>query len=148
MMKVFKFIADNKAAISFGLAAASIAVPALAPLAGAFIGGTAISMLTGDDVVSSGYGDRKLVTPGGTYALNNQDTVIAGTNLFRANDIMSKADDVMSYPKGALSLGGGDNSGVIAAIKELIGEVRREKPIMLDGNKVGVGLGFSNYQSR
>ena len=148
MMKVFKFIADNKAAISLGLAAASIAVPALAPLAGAFIGGTAISMLTGDDVVSSGYGDRKLVTPGGTYALNNQDTVIAGTNLFRANDIMSKADDVMSYPKGALSLGGGDNSGVIAAIKELIGEVRREKPIMLDGNKVGVGLGFSNYQSR
>ena len=43
---------------------------------------------------------------------------------------------------------GGDNSGVIAAIKELIGEVRREKPILLDGNKVGVAQGLSKYQSR
>lgn len=34
-----------------------------------------------DDLIS-GYGDRVLTTPAGSYALNNADDVIAGTNLF------------------------------------------------------------------
>lgn len=154
IVNTFKSIYKYRALITALLGAAAIGtafIPGGAVLAMP-LGTAALAMgsvtAISDGVIPPGYGDRKLVTSGGTYALNNQDTVIAGTNLFRANDIMSKADDVMSYPKGALSLGGGDNSGVIAAIKELIGEVRREKPIMLDGNKVGVGLGFSNYQSR
>jgi len=54
----------------------------------------------GADDLMSGYGNRTLSTPQGTYALNNNDTVIAGTNLFRGND-------VYSGPAGALSLGGG-----------------------------------------
>ncbi len=45
----------------------------------------------------SGYGERTLITPKGAYALNNKDTVIAGTNLFRGND-------VFSGPAGALNL--------------------------------------------
>ena len=53
-----------------------------------------------DDMIS-GYGERTLITPKGSYALNNQDTVIAGTNLFRGND-------VYSGPKGAINLGGGE----------------------------------------
>jgi hypothetical protein len=79
---------------------------------GALIGGIAgaASAAIADDMV--GYGARTLITPSGPIALNNNDTVIAGTNLF-------KGDDVMSFGKGALSLGGGDNSDVIAAIKEL-----------------------------
>jgi hypothetical protein len=56
--------------------------------------------LVGADDLMSGYGSRTLSTPQGTYALNNNDTVIAGTNLFRGND-------VYSGPAGALSLGGG-----------------------------------------
>jgi len=56
--------------------------------------------LVGADDLMSGYGNRTLSTPQGTYALNNNDTVIAGTNLFRGND-------VYSGPAGALSLGGG-----------------------------------------
>ena len=36
----------------------------------------------GDDVVSEGYGGRTLMGPEGAIALNNKDTVIAGTNLF------------------------------------------------------------------
>jgi hypothetical protein len=36
----------------------------------------------GDDVMSEGgYGKRTLLTPKGSIKLNNQDTVIAGTNL-------------------------------------------------------------------
>jgi hypothetical protein len=51
---------------------------------------------TADDLMS-GYGDRTLVTPNGSYALNNNDTVIAGTNLFRGND-------VYSGPAGAINM--------------------------------------------
>lgn len=39
--------------------------------------------LFGNDVISSGYGNRTLLTPKGSIALNNDDTVIAGTNLGR-----------------------------------------------------------------
>jgi hypothetical protein len=60
----------------------------------------AIGSSKADDLMS-GYGDRTLITPQGSYALNNQDTVIAGTNLFRGND-------VYSGPKGAINLGGAE----------------------------------------
>jgi hypothetical protein len=53
---------------------------------------------TANDMMSD-YGDRTLITPQGSYALNNNDTVIAGTNLFRGND-------VYSGPKGAINLSG------------------------------------------
>ena len=36
-----------------------------------------------DDIMSPGYGKRILSAPEGTFALNNKDTVIAGTNLNR-----------------------------------------------------------------
>ena len=41
--------------------------------------------------------------PEGTFALNNKDTIIAGTNLFRANDMISA-------PAGGINLGGGGSS--------------------------------------
>jgi hypothetical protein len=72
-----------------------LTIIALNPLAaiGAVAGlgiGTAVVAGIGatiaDDVVSSpGYGDRKLVTPTGTIALNNNDTLMAGTNLLPPN---------------------------------------------------------------
>ena len=48
--------------------------------------------ITGDDVVSEGYGKRTLLMDKGAIALNDKDTVIAGTSLF------SKGDDVISGP--------------------------------------------------
>jgi hypothetical protein len=68
---------------------------------GAVAGGLlAAGGVAANDMMSD-YGDRTLITPQGTYALNNQDTVIAGTNLFRGND-------VYSGPKGAINLGGAE----------------------------------------
>jgi hypothetical protein len=60
-------------------------------------------MVKGDDVMSpgdgsSGYGKRTLFGPEGAIQLNNKDTVIAGTDLFK------KGDDVISAPKGAVSV--------------------------------------------
>lgn len=44
--------------------------------------GAAAAMATADDMIAPpGYGDRILSTPKGSIALNNNDTVVAGTNL-------------------------------------------------------------------
>ena len=51
-----------------------------------------VDAITGDDVVSQGYGKRTLLMDKGAIALNDKDTVIAGTDLF------SKGDDVVSGP--------------------------------------------------
>ena len=46
----------------------------------------------------SGYGKRMLIGPEGAIALNNKDTVIAGTNLF------PKGDDIVSAGAGDIQL--------------------------------------------
>tara|TARA_B100001287_G_C22394087_1_gene394714 strand:- start:230 stop:652 length:423 start_codon:yes stop_codon:yes gene_type:complete len=46
----------------------------------------------------SGYGKRMLIGPEGAIALNNRDTVIAGTNLF------PKGDDIVSAGAGDIQL--------------------------------------------
>ena len=65
-----------------------------------------------DDGIST-HGKRTLITPKGAFALNNNDTVIAGTNLFRGND-------VYSGPEGAISVGA-DNK----LLKELLEETKK-----------------------
>lgn len=58
-----------------------------------------------NDMVSPGYGNRMLVTPKATFALNNADDIIAGTKLF---------------PKDSLSMGGGNNAQLAAKVDKLI----------------------------
>jgi hypothetical protein len=82
--------------------------------AGMMIGGTLGGALGGqiqnmmvkpaNDMYSSGYGSRVLVTPKGAFALNNADDIIAGTNLF---------------PKGTLQAGS-DNSDLVRKVDKLI----------------------------
>ena len=57
-----------------------------------------------DDMVSlgdnqAGYGKRTLMAPEGAIALNNKDTIIAGTNLF------GRANDMVSSPEGSINVG-------------------------------------------
>jgi len=82
------------------------------PFIGGFLAGAAAASIIallmnqlkkGNDVMSpgsnaSGYGSRTLFGPEGAIALNNKDTVIAGTNLF------PKGDDVISSPAGSLQI--------------------------------------------
>jgi hypothetical protein len=62
-------------------------------LVGSSIGVAANS--NADDLMS-GYGERTLITPQGTYALNDNDHVIAGTNLIKGNDVYSGPKDSIS----------------------------------------------------
>ena len=49
---------------------------------------------------TSGYGTRTLFGPEGAIALNNKDTVIAGTNLFpKENDVVQPADSECKNPQ-------------------------------------------------
>lgn len=67
---------------------------------GAVVGGVAstigvVANSSADDLMS-GYGERTLITPQGTYALNDNDHVIAGTNLIKGNDVYSGPKDSIS----------------------------------------------------
>ena len=69
----------------------------------AAVGAVAYSYIKGDDVMSpgentTGYGKRTLMGPEGAIALNNKDTVIAGTDLFKGNDVMSGPAGSMQMP--------------------------------------------------
>jgi hypothetical protein len=97
----------------------------------------------GDDILSpgqnsSGYGNRVLLGPEGAISLNNKDTVIAGTNLFRG-------DDVVSSPAGSVNMGGG-SARLEMLIERLIATVERGGTVILDGKKVGEALVVSSYR--
>jgi len=73
-----------------GLAAAG----SIAALGYKYMNDGVISPSTG----GGGYGDRVLYGPEGAISFNNKDTIVAGTDLF------AKGDDVMSAPKGAITV--------------------------------------------
>lgn len=111
---------------------------------GAVIGGLGglISAGMADDMV--GYGARTLVTPNGNIALNNNDTVIAGTNLF-------KGDDTISMPKGKLQLGGSvDTSKLEGLMQNLISVTKagseKQGTVVMDGKTVGSTLVQGSYK--
>jgi len=77
----YKFLAQAVSSIwSAFMMLGPIAGPIAAGAATAAIGALAYRYLAkGDDIVSPGYGKRTLYGPEGTIALNDKDTVIAGT---------------------------------------------------------------------
>ena len=79
----------------------------LAGAAALSIFGILSAMLSkGDDVVSPGYGKRMLLDKGSVTAFNDNDTIVAGTNL------------------GGSGGGGGSNMALVAAINELHSTVK------------------------
>lgn len=86
-LSVAKAIADlyaSFAGVPLGLGV-PLAIAASAGLLSTVAGATLIG--TADDMVAPpGYGDRILSTPKGSIALNNQDTLVAGTNLGGGSD--------------------------------------------------------------
>ena len=105
-------------------AAVGSAFGGIGAIPGAVVGGllAAGGVAANANDLMSGYGNRTLSTPQGSYALNNNDTVIAGTNLFRGND-------VYSGPAGALSLGGGDVVDAITKLGDRINQLS-ERPVI------------------
>lgn len=90
---VAKIFGGNAALGPPGLA---LSIGAVAAMAGAI--GTAASVIgTADDMIAPpGYGDRILSTPKGSIALNNQDSVVAGTNLGGGGSSMSETNALLN----------------------------------------------------
>ena len=85
----------------------------------------------GDDVISPGYGKRMIFSPEGAVALNNKDTIVAGTDLGGGGG--EKITSSM------------DLTPMIAAINEVRNAVNnlasKSSDVVLDGQKVGKQLG-------
>jgi hypothetical protein len=81
------------AAIPFGVGI-PLAVAAAAGMVAMI--GSAATMATADDMIApSGYGDRILSTPKGSIALNNSDTLVAGTNLGGGNQETKRTNQLL-----------------------------------------------------
>jgi len=81
-----------------------------------------------DDMVQKpGYGKRTILSPEGSIQLNDNDTIVAGTNLKRNNSSASQ-----------------DNSALIARIDKLIAinqQIAQKQTVLeMNGNKVGEGI--------
>jgi hypothetical protein len=104
-------------------------------LKGMLSGGTTITQPTvsgeaapANDLIATptGYGDRILLAGEDTFALNNDDTIVAGTNLFPNT-----------------STGG---SNMAAKIDELIAEIRNQTRILSKrDNTFGAGINSAYY---
>jgi hypothetical protein len=124
------------------------AIPFIGPILG--IAGAAAAAGLGymyynkaDDMMSpgantSGYGSRTLMGPEGAIALNNKDTVIAGTNLF------PKGDDVVSSPAGAIQMPDNSESKKTNALLQSL--INRPAPkVQMDSIEVGTVAGMSAF---
>ena len=105
-------------AISFGLATVGI----IAGIAAAVSAMSSAKSTLADDAISPGYGKRILLSPEGSIAFNDKDTIVAGTNLKQGND-------VISGPAGSI----GNNDGLMAGIRELINITRQGRVSTIDG---------------
>lgn len=114
--------------LTFGLGVAAVLAAVGAGMA--MFEGIKSNAETANDMVSPGYGKRTLMGPEGTIALNDKDTVIAGTNLFdkKGDDIVSEPEKITEFKSegaiGAPSSGGGISidynalaSAVVSALK-------------------------------
>jgi archaellum component FlaC len=120
-----KIIRDESTILGLkvGQATASAIINPWAAIAGivaaAAVGGIIYSSMKGDDVMSAGegtgYGNRTLLMGKDAIQLNNQDTVIAGTNLFGGKQNQSTTVD---------------NSSLIAEIRALRNEMN-SRPVVV-----------------
>jgi hypothetical protein len=123
--------------------AAKVAIKAignpLIAVAGLAAGGIAFAaaqgyLKKGDDVMSEGgYGKRTLMGPEGAIALNNNDTVIAGTNLFP-----NKGSERNTPQNITVTLSKGDLMAMANAVRD--GASQANINVNLDGNAVANNL--------
>jgi hypothetical protein len=143
----------SNAALTFGIGAAVAVAAALA-------GYATIKAVAADDLISSpeGYGKRTLLAPEGAIALNDKDTIIAGTDLGGnksssplSQPINNKINKPINPPPLTI-----DYNKMAAAVAISIAKEINNRPVQvsveMDGEKVAKGVGnnstkFSNSMS-
>jgi len=96
----------------------------------------AATVMFGNDMYSD-YGKRTLITPDGAFKLYNGDQVIAGTKLF-------KGDDVYSGPKDSLTMGGNvDMSKTNQLLQQQINALSNLKLTYYAGDAIKTNMQYS-----
>ena len=158
-IKLFQVAQKSALIMSMGKAimdviSSNATIPIIGTALGLAAAGTIAALgakyMTGNDVVSPGYGQRTLFGPEGAIALNDKDTVIAGTNLF-GNDTISKPGESTQFKnEGQIKLNQPTTTSNIdisplvnelQAVKELLNKIlTKEGAVYLDSTKVGTSL--------
>lgn len=136
----------NVAGLAINAAKAVAGIPVIGPIlavaaaAGAFALGKKY-MSKGDDVMSPGYGKRILSAPEGTFALNDKDTVVAGTDL----DQDMGNNETASSPSPSINLTPlvEQMNAMNATLNAIL---NKEGTVMLDSTKVGTALSVGSYK--
>ena len=105
--------------------------------------------LKGNDVISGGYGKRTLMAPEGAIALNDKDTVIAGTDLGGKNKSKSNEGGGTAAPASSPSIDITPLLEKMAAVEGVLQQIlAKETNIYMDSTKVGTGfaVGTSKVQ--
>lgn len=104
------------------------------------IAGGLISMIssaqsqTADDMSQNGYGKRTILSPEGAIRLNDNDTIIAGTDLEGKGKSQATTSSAVSMDIGPLVQ-------EMAAVKNLLGQLlSKETNVFMDSTKVGEAL--------
>jgi hypothetical protein len=137
-------IMAGELAKAIGIAAAYAVANPLTALAGVAVAGAVAaglySMVKADDMVSEGgYGKRTILSPEGAVRLNDNDTIVAGTDLGGG-----EGESVKSSPSI-------DLTPMISAINEVTSAVNqlnsKKWDVYLDSKVVGTGLMQKSYKS-
>ena len=124
----------------------------LGPIGWILAGGAAAAVtalgykfLKGNDVMSKGgYGKRTLMAPEGAIALNNKDTVIAGTNLF-PND--SKSVNEKSAAVASPMINMQPMIDRLAAVENVLTQIlNKDTNVYMDSTKVGTALNIGTVK--
>jgi hypothetical protein len=90
-----------------------------------------------DDMVQPGYGKRTILSPEGSIQLNDNDTIIAGTNLEGKGKSQAAVSSAVSMDMGPLVQ-------EMAAVKNLLGQLlAKDTNVYMDSTKVGEALRVS-----
>lgn len=123
-------------------AAGTLGLGMVAVIAGLAAGMAAIASFTmADDLISPGYGKRVLSSPEGTFALNDKDTVVAGTDL----DQSTSNNETTSSPSPSINLTPlvEQMNAMNATLNAIL---NKEGTVMLDSTKVGTALSVGSYK--
>jgi hypothetical protein len=129
------------AAALVGVSASTLGIGTIVALAAAAAGIAYLSSVSkGNDVMSagsnmSGYGSRTLMGPEGAIALNNKDTVIAGTDLFGGSKQQSSPQQPTVIQQ--------DNSKMEKLLERAIN--RPDPVIEMSGDRLGTAVGKYAY---
>jgi len=102
-------------------------------------------MMAVDDAMSPGYGKRVLSAPEGTYAFNDKDTIVAGTNL-EGNNQSPLDKNINSAPTSQINLTPLIDR-MMAVEKVLTNILNKEGVIYIDSTKLGTAVSMGTYKT-